>query len=100
VRIVVADDVEKLTRFDFAKTASRQEALLTIFPSLLDIFYHLIFDFFQKNTVVLDISYRLHGRPPHRRANPHEILMLRLCFLDAHMCTLRCRTPRRISAER
>jgi hypothetical protein len=31
------------------ETASRQEALRTIFPSLLDIFYHPIFDFFQEN---------------------------------------------------
>src|SRR6266481_9696325 len=38
--------VEKLAHFDFAKTASRQEALQTIFPSLLDILYHRIFDFF------------------------------------------------------
>ena len=41
--------VEKLAHFDFAKTASHQEALQTIFPSLLDIFYHPIFDFFQKD---------------------------------------------------
>jgi hypothetical protein len=41
--------VEKLAHFDFAKTVSRQEALEAIFPSLLDIFYHPIFDFFQKN---------------------------------------------------
>ena len=41
--------VEKLAQFDFAKTASRQEALQTIFPGLLDIFYHAIFDFFQKD---------------------------------------------------
>jgi hypothetical protein len=41
--------VEKLARHEFAEIASRQEALQTIFPSLLDIIYHLIFDFFQKN---------------------------------------------------
>jgi hypothetical protein len=41
--------VEKLARHEFAEIASRQEALQTIFPSLLDIFYHPIFDFFQKN---------------------------------------------------
>jgi hypothetical protein len=45
-RTEVAD--ERLTRFDFAKTASRQEALLTIFASLLDIFDHLISDFFSE----------------------------------------------------
>jgi hypothetical protein len=41
--------VEKLAYSEFAKIGSRQEALQTIFPSLLDIFYHPIFDFFQKN---------------------------------------------------
>jgi len=43
--------VEKLPHFDFAEIASRQEALQTIFPSLLDISYHPIFDFFEKNRV-------------------------------------------------
>jgi len=33
----------------FAEIASRQEALQTFFPSFLNIFYHPIFDFFQKN---------------------------------------------------
>ena len=41
--------VEKLARHEFAEIASRQEALQTIIPSRLDIFYHPIFDFFQKN---------------------------------------------------
>ena len=41
--------VEKLAYSEFAKIGSHQEALETIFPSLLDIFYHPIFDFFQKN---------------------------------------------------
>jgi hypothetical protein len=41
--------VEKLAYSEFAKIGSRQEALQTICPSLLDIFYHPIFDFFQKN---------------------------------------------------
>ena len=41
--------VEKRARLDFAKTASRQEALQTIFPTALDIFYHPIFNFSQKN---------------------------------------------------
>jgi hypothetical protein len=40
--------VEKLSRRKFAEIASRQEALQTIFSSLLDIFYHPIFDFFQQ----------------------------------------------------
>jgi len=34
---------------NFAKIGSRQEALQTIFPSLLDISYRRIFDVFQKN---------------------------------------------------
>jgi hypothetical protein len=41
--------VEKLAYSEFAEIGSRQEALQTIFSSLLDIFYHPIFDFFQKN---------------------------------------------------
>jgi hypothetical protein len=41
--------VEKLAHQEFAEIASRQEALQTIFPSLLDIFYHPIFDFSQEN---------------------------------------------------
>jgi hypothetical protein len=41
--------VEKLAHHEFAEIASRQEALQTIIPSLLEIFYHPIFDFFQKN---------------------------------------------------
>jgi len=48
--------VEKLAHFDFAEIASRQEALQSIFPSALDIFYHPICDFFQKN--------RLFQQPP------------------------------------
>jgi hypothetical protein len=43
--------VEKLAHSEFAKIGSRQEALQTILPSLLDIFYHPIFDFFKKNRV-------------------------------------------------
>jgi hypothetical protein len=46
------NDVEKLAHSEFAKIGSRQEALQTIFPSLLDIFYHSIFDFFQKNRLI------------------------------------------------
>jgi hypothetical protein len=41
--------VEKLAHSEFQKIGSRQEALQAIFPTLLDIFYHPIFDFFQKN---------------------------------------------------
>ena len=47
--VIIPVAVEKLAHFDFAKTASRQEALQTIFPSLLDIFYHPILDSFQEN---------------------------------------------------
>ena len=43
--------VEKLAQSEFAKIGSRQEALQTISPNLLDIFYHPIFDCFQKNRV-------------------------------------------------
>jgi hypothetical protein len=43
--------VEKLAQRELVEIASRQEALQTIFPSLLDIFYHPIFDFFEKNRV-------------------------------------------------
>jgi hypothetical protein len=41
--------VEKLARYEFAEITSRQESLQSIFPSLLDIFYYPIIDFFQKN---------------------------------------------------
>jgi hypothetical protein len=41
--------VEKLAHPEFAKIGSRQEALQKIFLSALDISYHPIFDFFQKN---------------------------------------------------
>jgi len=41
--------VEKLAQREFAEIASRQEALQTIFPNLLDIFYHPIFALFQEN---------------------------------------------------
>jgi hypothetical protein len=54
VRIPVA--VEKLALHEIAEIASRQEALQTIFPSLPDIFYHPIFDYYQKN--------RLFQQPP------------------------------------
>jgi hypothetical protein len=40
--------VEKLALHELAKIASRQEAPETIFPSLLDIFYHPNFGFLQK----------------------------------------------------
>jgi len=50
--------VEKLAYLEFAKIGSRQEALQTIFPSLLDIFYHPIFDFFQKNRIFY--SHRIY----------------------------------------
>jgi hypothetical protein len=42
--------VEKLARHEFAEIASPQEALQTIFPSLLDIFYHPISTFSEKPT--------------------------------------------------
>ena len=54
--MIIPVAVEKLAHLEFEKIGSRQEALQTIFPSLLDIFYHPIFDFFQKN--------RLFQQPP------------------------------------
>jgi hypothetical protein len=47
--VITGVAVEKLAEFDFAEIASRQEAPQTIFPSLLDIFYHRIFDYLQKD---------------------------------------------------
>ena len=47
--MIIPVGVEKLARFDFAKTGSRQEALRAIFPSLLDIFYHPNFGFLWGN---------------------------------------------------
>ena len=47
--LVTGVAVEKLSRHEIAEIAPRQEALRTIFPSLLDIFYYPIFDFCQKN---------------------------------------------------
>jgi hypothetical protein len=41
--------VEKLAHWEFAKISSRQEALQTISPSFLDIFYRRIFGFFREN---------------------------------------------------
>jgi hypothetical protein len=43
--------VEKLGHQEFAEIASRQEALRTIFPPRLDIFYHPNFGFFLKTRV-------------------------------------------------
>jgi hypothetical protein len=54
--VIIPVAVEKLARHEFAEIASRQEALQTIIPSRRDIFYHPIFDFFQKN--------RLFQQPP------------------------------------
>jgi len=41
--------VEKLPQRKFSEIASRQEALQTVFLSRLNIFYHPISDFFEKN---------------------------------------------------
>ena len=60
--------VEKLAHAEFAKIGSRQEALQTIFPSLLDIFYNPIFDFFKKNRVFQqpqDFSTSIRVKPSH-----------------------------------
>jgi len=76
--------VEKLAHSEFAKIGSRQEALQTIFTSLLDIFYHLIFDFFQKN--------RLFQRP--HMVWTHEVT----CPVNAASSTGRCNTIQRINS--
>jgi hypothetical protein len=49
--VIIPVAVEKLAHSDFEKVGSRQEALQAISPSLLDIFYHPIFDFFKENRV-------------------------------------------------
>ena len=54
--MIVPVAVEKLAHSKFEKIGSRQEALQTIFLSLLDIFYRPIFDFFREN--------RLFQQPP------------------------------------
>jgi hypothetical protein len=74
--------VEKLARHQFAEIASRQEDLQTIFPCLLDIFYHPIFDFFQKNRLF---------QPPQGLSLPVEQ------HLDASICgvfTISCKFRR------
>jgi hypothetical protein len=80
--------VEKLAHFDFAKTVSLQEALQAIFPSLLDIFYHPIFDFFGETDFFNShrISQHLsgsrasglrmlprHEQSPTERCGPHIV---------------------------
>src|ERR1700722_1273800 len=68
--------VEKLARFDFAKTAPRQEALQTIFPTALDIFYHPIFNFPEKPTLStatgIITTYLDLPRPRDRKNLPLE----------------------------
>jgi hypothetical protein len=53
--------VEKLAQREFAEIASRQEALQTILPKLLDIFYHPIFDFFFGKTDCTETVSRRFG---------------------------------------
>jgi hypothetical protein len=59
--------VEKLAHQEFAEIASRQDALQTIFPSLLDIFYHLIFNFFSEKPTFSTATPVLDSYPeiPH-----------------------------------
>jgi hypothetical protein len=54
--VIIPVAVEKLPHFDIEESASHQEALLTIFPSLLDIMYHPNFGILQK--------MRVFQRPP------------------------------------
>jgi hypothetical protein len=49
--VIIPVAVEKLARQEFAEIASRQEALQTIFPRRLDIFYHPNFGFLQEKRV-------------------------------------------------
>jgi hypothetical protein len=49
--VIIPVAVEKLAQREFSEIASRQEALGTIFRSLLDIFYHPDFGFLQKKRV-------------------------------------------------
>jgi hypothetical protein len=49
--VIIPVSVEKLARQEFAEIASRQEALQTIFPPRLDIFYHPNFGFLQEKRV-------------------------------------------------
>jgi hypothetical protein len=83
--------VEKLAHSEFAKIGSRQEALQTISPSLLDIFYHPIFDFFQKNRLfqqpqdfATSIRTRTQGAAWRAAvsAYPTENLLLRCLSFD------------------
>ena len=49
--MIIPVAVEKLARQEFAEIASRQEALQTIFPRRIDIFYHPFSEVFQKTRV-------------------------------------------------
>ena len=49
--MIIPVAVEKLAHSEFAKIRSRQEALQTISPSFLDIFYHPFFEIFLKTRV-------------------------------------------------
>jgi hypothetical protein len=46
--VIIPVAVEKLAHHGFAEIASRQEALQTIFPSLLNIFHRPSSDIFEK----------------------------------------------------
>jgi hypothetical protein len=61
--------VEKLAHSEFEKVGSRQEALQTISPSFLDIFYHRIFGFFRENRLFQqpqDFSKSIPAKPLRR----------------------------------
>ena len=49
--MIIPVAVEKLARQEFAEIASCQEALQTIFPRRIDIFYHPFSEVFQKTRV-------------------------------------------------
>ena len=65
--VIIHVAVEKLAHAEFAKIGSRQEALQTIFPSLLDICYHPIFAFFPEN--------RVFQQPPLLSTSTRKLLL-------------------------
>jgi hypothetical protein len=76
--LVTGVAVEELARHEFAEIASRQKALQTIFPSLLDILYHPIFDFFQKNRLFQQPHYLSTRIQDHRKPRCQQRLHVQL----------------------
>jgi hypothetical protein len=76
--VIIPVAVEKLAHSEFEKIGSRQEALQTIFLSLLDIFYRPIFDFFQKNKF-------FNSHPCSHQQSQAEIASDNPCSQQAHV---------------